>query len=74
MRSARAPKCNLLGRMRENSGRVGTHRLFSHVVNTVRAAVVVTCEKLSCKCKVEIGLCFGNEVGVPLNEGGGIII
>ena len=36
--------------------------------------MVVTCEKLSCKCKVEIGLCFGNEIGIPLNEGGGFII
>ena len=36
--------------------------------------MVVTCEKLSCKCEVEIGLCFGNEIGVSLNEGGGFTI
>ena len=60
--------------MRENSGESGTHRLFSNVVNTVRAAVLVTCEKLSCKGKVELGLCFGNEIGISLNESGGFMI
>src|ERR1700722_6084788 len=74
MKSAPGPKCNLLGGMRENSGEFGTHRLFSHVVDTVRTAMVVTCEKLSCKCEVEIGLCFGNEIGISLDEGGGFMI
>ena len=51
-----------------------THRLFPHVVNTVRTAVVVTCEKLGRKCEIEIGLCFGNEVCISLNDRGGFIL
>ena len=52
---------------------MSTHRLFSHIVNTVRTAMVVTCEKLVCKGKVEIGLGFGDEICVSRDDRAGLI-
>jgi hypothetical protein len=51
-----------------------THRLFSHIVNAVGTAVIITREKLSRKWKIEIGLCFGHEVGLSINDNAGFVL
>ena len=51
-----------------------TYRFFSHIVNAVGTAVVVTCQKLRGECVIEIGLCVGDERCISLDDRPGFVL